>query len=86
MKNILVTGGCGYVGSVLVPALLSDGHKVTAFDVMWFGNFLPDHKNLTIVKGDVRDIDAIPMKGFDAIIHLANIANDPSCDIDPKIS
>ncbi|OGV37071.1 MAG: oxidoreductase [Lentisphaerae bacterium GWF2_49_21] len=86
MSNILVTGGCGYVGSMLVPALLADGHKVTTVDIMWFGNFLPDHKDLTVIKGDVREIDSIPMKGFDSIIHLANIANDPSCDIDSKIS
>ncbi|MEI8245084.1 MAG: SDR family oxidoreductase [Lentisphaerota bacterium] len=86
MKNILVTGGCGYVGSVLVPALLAAGHKVTAFDIMWFGNFLPDHDHLTVVKGDIRKIDSIPMHGYDAVIHLANIANDPSCDIDSKIS
>ena len=86
MKTILITGGCGYAGSVLVPALLADGHKVTVFDVMWFGNFLPNHKKLTVIKGDIREIDSIPMKGFDTVIHLANIANDPSCDIDPKIS
>ena len=86
MKNILVTGGCGYVGSVLVPALLADGNKVTAFDIMWFGNYLLNHKNLTVIKGDIRRINTVPMEGFDALIHLANIANDPSCDIDPKIS
>ncbi len=86
MKNILVTGGCGYVGSVLIPSLLADGNKVTVFDVMWFGNFLSNHRNLTVVRGDIRDIYSVPMKGFDTVIHLANIANDPSCDIDPKIS
>lgn len=86
MSNILVTGGCGYVGSVLIPALLADGHKVTAFDIMWFGNHLLPHKNLTVVEGDIRNIDSVPMAGIDAVIHLANIANDPSCDIDSKIS
>jgi nucleoside-diphosphate-sugar epimerase len=86
MRHVLVTGGCGYVGSVLVPALLQDGNKVTAFDIMWFGNYLPDHPNLTIVEGDIRDIDSVPMSGVDCVIHLANIANDPACDLDSKLS
>ncbi len=84
--NILVTGGCGYVGSVLTPKLLKAGHKVTVYDIMWFGNFLEGHKNLKIIRGDIRNIDAIPMKGMDAIIHLANIANDPCGDLNAKLS
>ena len=40
--NLLVTGACGYKGSVLVPKLLARGHHVTAFDIQWFGNYLPD--------------------------------------------
>jgi nucleoside-diphosphate-sugar epimerase len=84
--NILVTGGCGYVGSVLTPKLLDQGHNVTVYDIMWFGNFLKEHKNLKIIQGDIRDIDAIPMEGIDAIIHLANIANDPCGDLNSKLS
>ena len=55
--KIFVTGACGYKGSVLVPKLLKVGHKVVAFDVMWFGNFLAPHPDLTVVKGDVRNPD-----------------------------
>lgn len=84
--NILVTGGCGYVGSVLIPKLLDQGHHVTVYDIMWFGNFLKDHKNLKIIQGDIRNANAIPMAGIDAIIHLANIANDPCGDLNSKVA
>ena len=44
--KILVTGGCGYVGSKLIPNLLKEGHKIINIDTQWFGNYLPKHKNL----------------------------------------
>jgi nucleoside-diphosphate-sugar epimerase len=84
--HILVTGGCGYIGHVLTPLLLENGHKVTVVDIMWFGNRLPEHENLTVIEGDVRNIDSIPMKGVNSIIHLANIANDPCGDLNAKLS
>ena len=84
--KILVTGGCGYKGSVLVPMLLMDGHDVICIDTQWFGNFLEDHPNLQNLKIDIRDIDNIPMDGVDAIIHLANIANDPAVELNPTLS
>ena len=46
--RILVTGACGYKGTVLVPKLLKAGHDVVALDIMWFGNFLEPHPNLTM--------------------------------------
>ena len=45
--KVLVTGGCGYKGSVLVPLLLADGHEVISVDTQWFGSQLPSHPNLT---------------------------------------
>src|SRR5262245_42284906 len=84
--RILVTGACGYKGTVLVPKLLKAGHDVVAFDVMWFGNFLEPHPKLTITRGDVRNIDAIPLEGVDAIIHLSSVANDPCGELDPKLT
>lgn len=84
--HILLTGGCGFVGTVLTGKLLELGHKVTVFDIMWFGNYLQEHKNLTVIKGDVRNAEQIPLKGVDSIIHLANVANDPACDLDAKLS
>lgn len=84
--KILVTGACGYKGTVLVPKLLSHGHEVTAFDVMWFGNFLTPHPKLKVIKGDVRNIDEVPLDGIDAIVHLSSVANDPCGDLDPKLT
>ncbi len=83
--RILVTGGCGYIGNVLVPKLLGLGHEVIAVDIMWFGNKLAQAPGLTVVQGDVRDVDTIPMDGVDAIIHLANVANDPCGDLNAKL-
>src|SRR5258706_9002628 len=84
--KIFVTGACGYKGSVLVPKLLAAGHEVVAFDIMWFGNFLKPHPKLKVVKGDVRDIESIPLDGVDAIVHLSSVANDPCGDLDPKLT
>ena len=84
--NILVTGGCGYKGSVLVPKLLACGYEVRVLDIMWFGNFLAPHPNLKIIQGDVCDIDNISLEGVDAIIHLSSVANDPCSDLDPKLT
>ncbi|MCA6260779.1 MAG: SDR family oxidoreductase [Phenylobacterium sp.] len=84
--NLLVTGACGYKGSVLVPKLLAAGHRVTAFDIQWFGNELPAHGRLTVIAGDVRDVHAVPLEDVDAIIHLASVANDPCGDLDPRLT
>lgn len=84
--KVLVTGGCGYKGHVLIPKLLDRGHEVVAFDTQWFGNYLPQHAKLSIVKGDVCHIDEIPLNGVDCIIHLSSIANDPCGDLNPKLT
>ena len=84
--NILVTGGCGYKGTILVPKLLDRGYRVTVLDAMWFGNFLQPHDNLEVIKGDVRNVDDINLKGIDTIIHLSSVANDPCGDLDPKLT
>src|SRR3954463_13415934 len=84
--KIFLTGACGYKGSVLVPKLLKAGHQVVAFDIMWFGNFLEPHPDLTVLKGDVRKPDEVPLAAIDAIIHLSSVANDPCGDLDPKLT
>ena len=84
--RILVTGGCGYKGSVLVPLLLEDGHEVISVDTQWFGNHLPEHPNLKNLKVDIRDTSAMPLEGVEAVIHLANIANDPAVELNPTLS
>ena len=84
--KLLVTGGCGYIGSNLVPQLVQDGHDVTVVDAMWFGNHLNRDLEVRMVQEDVRNIDSIPMDGMDAVIHLANIANDPGVELDQTLS
>jgi nucleoside-diphosphate-sugar epimerase len=84
--NIFVTGACGYKGTVLVPKLLLAGHNVTAFDLMWFGNKLLPHDNLSVIQGDVRKIKDFSFEGFDAVIHLSSVANDPCGDLNPKLT
>ena len=86
MKHILVTGGSGYKGAVLVPKLLDRGDRVTVVDAMWFGNVLQPHPGLTVVEKDVRDLSEGELEGVDAIVHLANVANDPSADLNPRLS
>ena len=84
--KILLTGGCGYVGTVLTEKLLEKGNDVTVVDAMWFGNYLKPQENLTIVKEDIRNTEKIPLKGIETIFHLANVANDPCVELDPKLS
>lgn len=84
--KILVTGACGYKGTVLTPMLLAAGHEVRAVDTQWFGNFLPSDPGLEVAQADVRDVNSINLDGIDAIVHLASIANDPCGDLNPKLT
>ena len=84
--KILITGGCGYVGTVLTQQLLKDGHTVTVVDTQWFGNYLAAHPQLTVLQQDIRDTDKIPLKDIEVILHLANIANDPGVELNPTLS
>lgn len=86
--KIFITGGAGYVGTLLTLKLLSLGHKITVYDLMIYGeNVLKDHPNLRKVFGDVRDFKKIEntIKDHDVVIHLACISNDPSFEINPKL-
>jgi nucleoside-diphosphate-sugar epimerase len=85
-RQLLVTGGCGYVGTKLTASLLARGERVTVLDAMWFGNFLAPHPRLTVVEQDMRQIDRVDLAPFDTIFHLANIANDPSVALNPYAS
>lgn len=89
-KNVLVTGGAGYVGSLLIPQLLDAGYKVTVYDILYFGDdFLPkNNPNLTVIKGDIRDTAKIAQafKCVDAVISLACISNDASFELDENLS
>jgi nucleoside-diphosphate-sugar epimerase len=79
---VLVTGGCGYIGTQLTSALLErSDHQVTVLDTAWFGNYLPLHPRLTVEIRDLRVLDSIDLSGFDTIFHLAGIANDPAVEL-----
>ncbi|KVN06950.1 NAD-dependent epimerase/dehydratase family protein [Burkholderia diffusa] len=84
--KILVTGACGYKGSVLVPKLLARAHQVLALDTQWFGNSLAPHAALTTVKGDVREVSEAALEGIQAVIHLASVANDPCGELNPALT
>ena len=84
--KILVTGGCGYKGTVLVPYLLAKGHDVIVVDTQWFGNYLDKHKKLNVINADIRSLNQKYIKDVEVIIHLANVANDPCVDLNPTLS
>ncbi|SDT94720.1 Nucleoside-diphosphate-sugar epimerase [Verrucomicrobium sp. GAS474] len=84
--KILLTGGCGYIGTPLAQSLLKAGHDITVYDIQWFGNHLEPHPKLTVIQGDIRDIDRVPMDGIESILHLANVANDPCSDLNSKLN
>lgn len=89
IKNVLVTGGGGYVGNVLVPRLLREGYTVTVYDKFFFGrDSLPKHPELTLVEGDIRDTEKLAksFQGIHAVLHLACISNDPSFELDEGLS
>ena len=89
--NVCVVGGAGYVGAVLVPKLLAEGHKVTVLDLYIYGDDVLDavkaNPNLRQIKGDMRNMDVVEqaLTGCDAVIHLACISNDPSFELDPAL-
>ena len=87
MRNIFLIGGAGYVGSRLVPMLLSQGYKVSVYDLFIYGDTIDDHPNLKKIKGDMRDLNKVKKSilGSDTVIHLACISNDPSFDLNPEL-
>ena len=88
MLKIFITGGAGYVGSMLTPYLLNKGHAVTVLDLFIYGeDVLPSHENLKKIKGDIRDKELLDKltKGMDVVIHLACISNDPSFELNPTL-
>ena len=86
--RVLVTGSSGYIGTVMVPFLISKGHDVIGIDVDYYRNssFGEWEPKIKTVRKDVRDIDENDVKGFEAVIHLAALSNDPLGDLNPELT
>lgn len=86
--KILVTGGAGYVGSILIPELIKDGHFVYCLDRFFFGqDFLQSQKfenSLQLIQDDIRWFDSKILNGIDVVMDLAALSNDPVGDLDPN--
>lgn len=83
--NVLVTGGAGYIGCRLIPALLEAGHHVRVVDKLMFGaeGLAPVKDRIELIAADVRAIDRKSLQDIDAIIHLAGLSNDPTAEYNP---
>lgn len=92
VRKIFVTGGAGYVGAVLVPKLLAAGHMVKVIDLYIYGaevlKAVASNPRLVQVKGDIRNRTLLrqEIQGYDTVIHLACISNDPSYELNPALS
>jgi nucleoside-diphosphate-sugar epimerase len=86
--RVLVTGHNGYIGTVLVPMLIAEGHDVVGLDTDYFeactfGDGLPD---VPSIRKDIRDAEASDLDGFDAVMHLAGLSNDPLGNLNPDLT
>lgn len=80
--KILLAGGAGYIGSSLIPVLLEHGYTTDVVDLMWFGNTIPD--NINIRRQDIFDLKEVDVSGYDQVIFLAGLSNDPMAEFDPS--
>jgi len=86
--RILVTGSEGYIGTVLVAMLMERGYDVTGLDTCYlaYRRFVPHAQAYRLIKKDVRDVDVADLEGFEAIIHLAALSNDPTGELQPVLT
>src|SRR5258706_7184063 len=86
--QVLVTGHKGYIGTVMVPMLLQAGHAVVGLDSDLFqeSTFRPGIFDVPELRVDLRDVQTKTFEGFDAVIHLAALSNDPLSDLNPEIT
>lgn len=90
IKKIIITGGGGYIGSVLSKELLNNGHKVKCIDRFYFG-FEPiqefiSNENYSYLQKDIRFVDQNDLFGYDVVMDLAGISNDPASDLNPTLT
>jgi nucleoside-diphosphate-sugar epimerase len=86
--KILITGHKGYIGTVLAPMLMSKGHEVVGLDTdlyerCTFGDRIPEVEQ---IKKDIRDVNSADLEGFEAVIHLAALSNDPLGNLNPELT
>jgi nucleoside-diphosphate-sugar epimerase len=83
---VLITGGAGYIGSVLTQRLLDRGYRVRILDRLYWGRgpIASALDRIELVEADVRDMPATALDGVDAVIHLAGLSNDPTAEYDPE--
>src|SRR5262245_41287553 len=86
--RVLLTGNLGYIGTVMAPMLLTEGHEVVGLDTDFFElcSFDDSVSNISQLRKDVRDINVEELIGFDAVIHLAALSNDPLGDLNPSLT
>ncbi len=82
--KILIAGGAGYIGSALIPKLISRGYEVEALDLLWFGNHLPD--SVRVIKRNIFDINEEDLIGYDQVVFLAGLSNDPMAEFSPSLN
>lgn len=80
--KLLIVGGGGYVGSVLVPRLVDRGYDVSVIDLLWFGNHLP--KDVEVIQKDVLSLQEADLQGYEQLIFLAGLSNDPMAEFSPS--
>ncbi len=80
--KIFIAGGAGYIGAVLIPKLLERGYEVVVADQCWFGNSLPE--GVKVLNTDILDLEQSDIEGFDQVIFLAGLSNDPMADYSPS--
>jgi nucleoside-diphosphate-sugar epimerase len=90
-KTILVSGGAGYIGSILCEALIECGeYRVVCLDRFFFGqrpiSHLIEHDDFSLVDMDIRDVTIETFKGIDVVVDLAGISNDPACELDESLT
>ena len=86
--KVLVTGSDGYIGSVLMPMLQTAGMDAIGLDVGWYreGHLIPMESRWSTVVKDVRDLEKADLAGFDAVVHLAALSNDPVGELDRNLT
>jgi nucleoside-diphosphate-sugar epimerase len=82
--KILVAGGAGYIGSALIPKLIARGYKIDVVDLLWFGNHLPSEVN--VIKKDIFDLKESDLEGYDQVIFLGGLSNDPMAEHSPGMN